>query len=679
MQVFGQPPENSLDVAIVIPSYAEGREILHTLSSIACQENPENLSIGVFVVVNNARGAVEKVLKSNEDTMELVLQLQADIMPQGLDTRNRFMLHSPMPVSKIGPSQVRAAEAVMTSNMKLTMIDLSSVEYAPEDCNVGLARDSGMQQALKATKENAILISTDADTLMSNGYVKNAYSLLANQAEYSAATGPVWMFAYLDQSPEYIRGQTVHRAEMLIGSIMGTWARNNLIVSIGSNRFRVLAGSNTAIKREEYIAAGGYEHINGAEDAKLGLSLLRQGKKLMFSDQLSIETDLRESNRTDSNCGMGQHIIQKNEQHDEDGMHFKVKNPRSYIVGVMLEGAINAANRRDLPEREWKEAVQNYMAPESFGYVPLTDEDLKELWNLKECEPALTQVEKNHFLEKYMYALAESKWPLIPIDECLEFLEEILRKDMSKDALTSGIGEYYEKLKDFMQTEEEFCKRIRRENLHYPAGKNDGEGLTPDEMRTLMGIPHTREEEQRMSTMLSLDTLWNVVHVFDNERLGDEWVAEIQRARESKIITNIESSTLEQYMKKVPDLRQKIELLYSIIFQLGPQTLLFSEYLPRAEVATKKVAARIEEILIAAEEPFIDMKWDLSDLVAILKRLEEIDPENKNTEKIKKIIKEILSLYKSIDNGMRHSREIKFRHNKRPSQVLAKIFEWFMH
>ncbi|MCX6733464.1 MAG: glycosyltransferase family 2 protein [Candidatus Peregrinibacteria bacterium] len=671
MKAIGLPPKNSLDVAIVIPSYNEGQDVVETLASIATQRNIDDLKVGIFVVVNNARDAVDEVLASNQATMELLLHLQSDLIPAGLSKRNRALrlVNSWNDIGLL-PSKHFGAEEVIISNHQITLIDLSSEGHAPEICNVGLARDTGMRQAIPCTKENGILVSTDADTILGGEYIRNAYDLLS-KGEYSAVTGPVMLYAYLDQPLRQIRTQAVVEAENIIGIIMHIWIEKNVMHTMKRKWVPGLAGSNTAIKRSEYIASGGIPHINGAEDTSLGLSLVRQGKKIGSDKGLSIFTDARESDRAEAGCSMGQYMIKRAEQCGDNQKSFTVKHPAACVMGYMLARTVDAANLRNLPENQWKEMVSNYASEGNMGYVPLADEELQDLWELKAKEPLLASVDKNHFLQKYISRLSEKKWELIPILQCSSMLTDMLLGGEDEDVI-----EYYNKMMIFVGDEMRFCRLVREADMRYAKGKDEWKDVTKDEMQSIYKIPGTAEEESDMREVLLLTAQFNVAHELHCRQVDQKSEGKIEKAIEEGILTGEEGEMLAQFRRKVQKHRMDANIMSLQTYITGQHAAIFKEHVPHMSPEVKRAASQLQIGLIESANLFKE-GWDLSEVEALEKRILGMnDVENDLIKDLKGIAKGILDSYEEIGTALSWVRDMKFVYYTKIAKVGLTIKDW---
>ncbi|MFA4891596.1 MAG: hypothetical protein WC604_04615 [Candidatus Gracilibacteria bacterium] len=158
------------DAAIVIPCYSEGVEVIHTLASIARQKDIGDNRIGIYLVINNSRDAILEIVRSNQETSALVRQLAEERMPEGLsdDIRYTTSINPSMQwFEGIDISPKQAAEQILAANrLKLHEINLWEGENAPQNCNVGMARDIGTRTAIPHLRDNSCFIAhRDADSL----------------------------------------------------------------------------------------------------------------------------------------------------------------------------------------------------------------------------------------------------------------------------------------------------------------------------------------------------------------------------------------------------------------------------------------------------------------------------------------------------------------------------------
>lgn len=160
----------TLDAAVVIPSHREGTDVVHTLASIARQQGLQGRRIGVFVVINNARGAVQDVVSANMETAGLVRALgRGELPPLSGEPRE---VHSLAPdfdtFGNVSISDRGAANQVLHAPfLHLAEVNLWEGDHAPEVCNVGVARHLGTQAAIPFLRDKSgVIMHRDADMLL---------------------------------------------------------------------------------------------------------------------------------------------------------------------------------------------------------------------------------------------------------------------------------------------------------------------------------------------------------------------------------------------------------------------------------------------------------------------------------------------------------------------------------
>lgn len=199
--------ERSLDAAVVIPSYREGVDVVHTLASIARQKGLKGRDLGVFVVVNNVRGAVKEVLDENRATAELVRALAEKRVPPGLSTERKVLRSFQPGFDSFGAVSISDREAAhqVTQAPYLTVeeVNLWEGENAPEVCNVGVARHLGTIAAIARLKDKSCpVMHRDADTILHPHNVATILDILARKPGVQMVRGLMYEFLPADNDPE---------------------------------------------------------------------------------------------------------------------------------------------------------------------------------------------------------------------------------------------------------------------------------------------------------------------------------------------------------------------------------------------------------------------------------------------------------------------------------------------
>ncbi len=129
---LNEEPKRIYDLAVVIPSFCESKNILHTLESLEKCGLTDTI---VIVVVNNTLDASEEILKDNLETINLIKAFKEE---KNLDS--------------------------------LFFVD-ASTNPMPAKNGVGLARKIGMDLSLKYIEPDGFILCLDADTTVENNYI----------------------------------------------------------------------------------------------------------------------------------------------------------------------------------------------------------------------------------------------------------------------------------------------------------------------------------------------------------------------------------------------------------------------------------------------------------------------------------------------------------------------------
>lgn len=199
----------NLEVAVVIPARKEGKDILHTLASIARSVGVDRSKIGIFVVVNQTRDSLEAVTNSNRETAEVIRSLQNRKMPLSLSNEKRRV------ASEIGGkifrsyfgnviiSQERAAEEFLDSGMQIEEVNLWEGNAARWHCNVGLARHVGVKKAIPSlADESCAVLNTDADIYFNHSKISAIMHTLEKDSDVHGVIGRKLKFWAMDPADD---------------------------------------------------------------------------------------------------------------------------------------------------------------------------------------------------------------------------------------------------------------------------------------------------------------------------------------------------------------------------------------------------------------------------------------------------------------------------------------------
>lgn len=157
--------------------------------------------------------------------------------------------------------------------------------------NVASARKVGCEKAKKLAAKyphlEEIIINTDADTKLAQGYFASAAETFKNQ-KIVAASGPLLISHQKISLKKYGKGMIRLHYLMVISELRLPW----LFPKMWDNTF--LYGANSCIRRSVFEKVGGWdERFEKAEDLAISLGLLKENYQINFIEKLAAQTSLR--------------------------------------------------------------------------------------------------------------------------------------------------------------------------------------------------------------------------------------------------------------------------------------------------------------------------------------------------------------------------------------------------
>ncbi|MEA3366344.1 MAG: hypothetical protein U9Q79_11955 [Candidatus Hydrogenedentes bacterium] len=239
----------NIECAVVIPALAERRNILDTLRSLAANPLSQLQRTLVVVVVNNRPPGVARPedIADNQETLELLRGMLQGDRSEGGD--------------------------VIDAGLRLAYIDASSpgLEF-PAKGGVGLARKIGLDAALRAlheagVDEKAVLLSTDADTLVEPNYLEAVRHHFQRTDAWAAIVAYAHRFEGSDAEIAAILAYETHLRYHTIGLRMA-----------GSPYAYSTVGSTIVCSARAYVAAGGMNRRQAGEDFYFLQQLAKTGR-----------------------------------------------------------------------------------------------------------------------------------------------------------------------------------------------------------------------------------------------------------------------------------------------------------------------------------------------------------------------------------------------------------------
>ena len=315
-----------------------------TMKYIACSHFHKGsfvLCIGVFVVINNPEDTDKEIRTSNRDTQKTVERL-ARRMPE---------------------------------HIHLEAIDLWSEGHAPEKCNVGIAREAGVQVAFKHLKSDGIIINTDADTVLENHYVHTAITKFDSDPDLSAVVGSLDLD--IDESdPEANIGTSIMAINHRLKRIFESMYKSEVATPIEDKSPRYASGANMVVRASTYSEVGGYNALGAGEDSDLIKRICDSGHKAEHSNVLRVKTSSRMSDRTD--YGFGKAIRRTAESKATSFSFNMVSSREAEFTAHRLIDQIKIQRKEKDPD-VWKNRLREAMY---IHGIELTKKQLKSLWKV---------------------------------------------------------------------------------------------------------------------------------------------------------------------------------------------------------------------------------------------------------------------------------------------------------
>lgn len=252
---------------VCIPVRNESKNILDNLKSLMNQKKIAKDRYSIFYLVSNHRK--EAVLRNavyldNKKSLKIISDYYASIQ---------------------------------RDKPQLVLIDNTEIKTAPSVDNIGLARRKLVSVVSKKTKNKskceAIIVTCDADTIVSSDYLYNLDRLFLSNEHIVGVGGTIRYQAFQDE---------ISIREFLYFKIFDIGA------ALINNEPQISAQS-FAFKLAFYYQVGGFRKLKGGEDIDLARRLLKVGE-ILISDKVVVYPKLRYSDRCNGNGLILLHIHQ---------------------------------------------------------------------------------------------------------------------------------------------------------------------------------------------------------------------------------------------------------------------------------------------------------------------------------------------------------------------------------
>ncbi len=266
------PVFSSIGIAIIIPCFNE-LDILSTLESL-CKCTLPDCNIEIIVVINSPEYATKKQLEQNETTYSLVTD---------------FSLKLPS---------------------KLHISILSIPKIRKKDAGAGYARKIGMDEAIRlfslTRNNNGIIVSLDADCLVSTNYLETIYRSFQENPKLNTV---IICFEHFCKEKE--KNKRLYSAGILYELYLRYYVE--ILRYTGFPYAYHTIGSCFAISAEAYVKVGGMNRKQAGEDFYFLHKLFPLGNIKEINDAV-VYPEIRESDRVVFGTGPAIHkILEQNE------------------------------------------------------------------------------------------------------------------------------------------------------------------------------------------------------------------------------------------------------------------------------------------------------------------------------------------------------------------------------
>jgi glycosyltransferase involved in cell wall biosynthesis len=494
MQIVGNVDEKSLDIAVVIPAYNEGAQIARSLESIATQQSLNDMSVAVFVVVNNSRDAAEEVVRANKETIGLISLVQGKVPEVDLDMD--MEIHVLDHLEARSSTLAQQCQVITQSRLNVVLVDLSSPENAPLECNVGYARDIGVKAARPYLKDDSSIYAiTDADTTYSATYLVDVLTTFELNPDVSIAKGA-------SGTVLVVSGNDIDETEKLVTNLRASeqigveQVLNQLLVNmyylfndieVPYSRYSSVGGANIIARASLVDSLDGFQRIPGGEDTDFGIRAASLGFEVQYIESIGVVTDDRASERTDPDSGWGQQISARLDSDHDLSKRFVYGANVSFFY-LKIYRVINEANdmyfNQEISCREdWIEYVLTN-CPE------LNSDDVSKLWieNIKQRD---NLAEHNRFI--YRLLKKEVVPRLFHKVTLLDFVEEAERLLVS-ELESSSLPEHAFMRAMFSQAEGFIQRHVRKLTIVKGAFESDEHDLEKPRLQGALVLPHNKSD-----------------------------------------------------------------------------------------------------------------------------------------------------------------------------------------
>lgn len=380
---------SGIEMAVVVPAIKEYANIRKLLKSLIENDKVYLNKTLVIFVVNHSVSSEQAVKDDNHKSLELLLQIINKNYIEDFVTE------------------------VCNSGIKLGIINAASEgkEFDDKNAGVGLARKTGMDEALKvfdySLTGKKIIISLDADCTADTNYLSEIHSSF-NTKNINAATV---------EFEHNLTEKEINKSAILSYEIFLRHYVAGLLYAGSPFAFHTI-GSTIVLDHEAYIKIGGMNKKPAAEDFYF-LQKLAKNYSICRITSATVKPSARESWRVP--FGTGRSMIDYN----SNGKQIRLYDPYEYLILKEWLGLFNsdaALNTEFLLKETIKINKELYSFLESKNF----SKDWERILENSKTEKQLIYQRKNWFdafkTLKLIHHLRDTSFPMLNIKEGVEKL-----------------------------------------------------------------------------------------------------------------------------------------------------------------------------------------------------------------------------------------------------------------
>jgi len=447
--------DESCEVSVVVPVYAERDYIFRPLKSLTEQEDVESNHFEAIFVVNNKGEEPRRDIDETDADYQRKLDLYHKAAGEGGENQQVINIINHINGEKLvvdlSKDEKKVVRDIKKKGINVHVIDKASEgkTLSPGEDNVGGARNRGVAEAVarfyEQKHENGIIAQTDSDSRMDKDYIRNIISTFNNNPDMVGARGEL-EFEQAFNSEVFRKVANYQEMNYRYNRLLDYYFKlqQGDEETIQQANQVAFSGANMMSRAYESAIVGGVPKKAGGEDPEFGYRLANIGNTKHIEEVKTYPAD-RESARTAVWAGHGQNKIKAIEA-------FQGKDTINVDCLDYMKARNELGTRVKRLFDEGRASLESLREAFTFnGGRLLEDNDLKriiamagEAGDIKKIEMSDERREIRH---RYENALRKI-YPKQPVDEAAEELIDDMRSD-------GTIGKKFEAIYSAMAEEED--------------------------------------------------------------------------------------------------------------------------------------------------------------------------------------------------------------------------------